>query len=126
MLNALTMNKPHDLDLSGTSEGAMKGWVSRRGGSTSFKAEHASNYAHASSSDADQSGSAHDHKTAQIMHEHAQKLHAHAADVARAHGHGDIAAEHDAAEKSHGKLAAHHAGAQEKIAAKNPYPGRTF
>jgi hypothetical protein len=101
------------LELSGTSEGAIAGWVTRRGGSTSFKAEHASNYAEGASAEANSDGSAEGHRHAGNLHEHAAHRHR----VAAAHAGKDAAlrAEHEKAAAYHEKKAAKHHGLNETM-----------
>lgn len=107
-MNALEMNPSKakgELGLSGTHEGAMAGWVTRRGGSTSFKAEHASNYAHAASADADASGDKDDHHSAALLHAHAQHRH----EVAAKHATGRMKEYHQAQAKMHADKTWEHA-----------------
>ena len=110
---------PDILELSGTTEGAIKGWVSRKGGSTSFKADHATNYAEGAGTDA----------TTAVEHGHAANLHAYAAHMhekAAAHAKDEATkAYHNEAKAHHEKESATHSKAGRDALTKSPasWPG---
>ena len=84
------------LAFDGTTEGAYKGWISRRGGSSAATADLASNYAHRLSSEA----------STKDGHELAAKMHQHAAEMHRKTGNEAAAKDHDKIAKQHNRKAA--------------------
>jgi hypothetical protein len=79
------------LALSGTSEGALKGWITRKGGSGATQADTATNYAYRMSAEAKDAGG---HNLAAHMHEHAAFMHRENGNEAGAKEHDKLAVKH--------------------------------
>ena len=107
---------PDILEFSGTTPGAIKGWISRRGGAGSFQADHATNYAEGAGQAA---GNAVEHGHAANLHAYAAHLHEKAAATAKDEQTKNY---HKEAQAHHEKQAAHHTKQVEKYSPSGEQP----